>query len=322
MWKKLWLPIICLCCCTSLALSLQDGIAAPAQAKAAPALTAEEAAVQEILKVYTDTFNKHDAAALAEYWAPKAVSVNSDTGSRLVGRDAIKAGFETMFKSLPDCRLTAKVTHFRFLKPDLLTLEGTSTLTSSKDEPSDNTFTALLVKVGENKWNIEHATEAPIPTPATPYDGLKDLEWLVGTWNDETPGVAVEASVQWNEKKTFLLRKFSIQFENEPEAETGTQVIGFDSRTKTIRSWTFSSDGSFGEGVWSNSDDGWRVKFSHTTTDGELVTGTQVITKVDDNTAMVQIVGQEVDGDITPSANPVKMVKKSAAASTTHEPKK
>jgi uncharacterized protein (TIGR02246 family) len=312
MWKKLWLPLICLCCCTGLALSIQDG-GTPPPAKTASEPTAEEKAVAEIIKVYTDVFNKHDAAALAEYWAPKAVSVNSETGSRLVGRDAIKAGFEALFKTLPDCRLSARITSYRFVKADLLTLEGTSTLTCYREEPLDNTFTVMLVKVGDNKWNIEHATEAPVPTPATPYDGLKDLEWLVGTWNDQTPGVTVESNIHWNEKKTFLLRKYMVQYENE-EAETGTQVIGYDSRSKTIRSWTFSSDGSFGEGTWTPSENGWRVKYTHTSTEGELVKGTQVITKLDDNTATVQIVGQEVDGDITPSAAAVKMVKKAAAS--------
>ncbi len=310
---KLFVPLICLCSCTVWAMSGQDG--APA-AKAA--VSPEETAVKDVLKVYADVYNKHDAGKLIEYWTPNAVSLNTETGSRITGRDAIKAGFEQLFKADPKSQLTIRLKHYRFIKPDLLSIEGESVVTSPNQEPAENTFTALLVKVGDI-WQIEQATESSVPTPATPYDGLKSLEWMVGNWADETPGVTVESQISWNAKKTFLIRKYSVQFDNETEVETGSQVIAWDARSKTIRSWTFSSDGSFGEGAWSNNDNEWRVKFNHTGSDGSVTSGTQVINKVNDRTASVQIVGQEVDGQLTPTRPAVKMVKKEATSSS--EPK-
>lgn len=304
---KFLIPLGCLCCCSIWAMSPQDS---PTAAKSAN--SAEDAAVQEILKTYTEVYNKHDAAALAEYWSPSAVSLNTETGSRISGRDAIKAGFEQVFKTEPQSKLTIRLKHHRFLKPDLLSLEGESVINAPNQEPNENTFTALLVKVGD-KWQIEQATESAIPTPATAYDGLKVLEWMVGNWQDDTKGVTVESHINWNDKKTFLLRKYSVQFENDPEAETGTQIIAWDPRSKTIRSWTFSSDGSFGDGAWSSTDNEWRVKFNHTNSDGSVQSGTQVITKVDDQTATVQLVGHEVDGQMSPSRPAVKMVKKTAS---------
>lgn len=308
---KVLLPAACLCCCSVWAMAPQES--SPAAA-AKPAVSAEEALVKEILQVYTDAFNKHDAAGLAEYWGEKAVSVNSETGSRIVGRDAIKKGFEEFFKTMPTCKLSAQVSHFRFLKPDLLTLEGTNVLSSNDQEPVENCFTILLVKVGEKKWAIEHATECSVPTPETAYDGLKDLEWMVGSWKDDTAEVTVESTVTWNPKKTFLIRKFSVQLEKDGDVETGTQVIGWDPRSKSIRSWTFSSDGSFGEGAWSLVDNEWRVKFNHTNSDGSVLSGTQVITKLNDNTAQVEMIGQEIDGAIAPASPAVKMVRQVAAS--------
>ncbi|MBL8825128.1 MAG: SgcJ/EcaC family oxidoreductase [Planctomycetia bacterium] len=306
-----WLiPVLLLSCCTGWAMLPQD------QAPAKAAVSPEQATVDEILKVYTEVFNKHDAAALAEYWAPQAVSLNTDTGTRLTGRDAIKAGFEKHFKEDANCRLSVRIKHFRFLKPDLLTLEGENTLSSPNHEPLENQFTALLVKVGDNKWNIEHAQEASIPEPETPYDGLKSLEWLVGTWKDQSEGVQVESQISWNQNKTFLIRKYMVKFADEEDADTGSQIIGWDPRSKSIRCWTFSSDGSFGEGTWSGSDKEWRVKFNHTNTDGTVLSGTQVITRLDDNTAEVEIVGQELDGVMSPSRPAVKMVKQPAAATS------
>lgn len=314
---KFLVPVLFVFCGSVWALSPQDAAAPGATAK--PTVSPEETAVNEILKVYVDVYNKHDAAALIEYWAPNAVSTSTETGARITGRDAIKAAFEQHFKSNPQCKLTVRLKHFRFVKPEILNIEGETVMTSPNHEPGENLFTALLVKVGE-KWQIEHASESPIPTPATPYDGLKSLEWLVGNWVDDTKEVSVESNITWNQKKTFLIRKFSVQFAGETEAETGTQIIAWDARSKSIRSWTFSSDGSFGEGTWSNTDNEWRVKFNHSSVDGSLITGTQVITKVDDQTANVQLVGHEVDGEMAPTKPAIKMIKKSAA--TTEEPKK
>jgi len=310
---KFLVPVFCLCCCSGLSMFPQDG-AAPA---AKPAVSAEETAVNEILKVYSDVYNKHDAAALIEYWAPNAVSISTETGVRVVGRDAIKTAFETNFKADPQSKLAIRLKHFRYIKPEILCIEGESVITTPKEEPNENVFSAILVKAGE-KWQIEQASESPIPTPATPYDGLKSLEWMLGTWVDDTKGVAVESQLSWNEKKTFLIRKYSVQYENDTECGTGTQIIAWDARSKSIRSWTFSCDGSFGEGSWSNSDNEWRVKYNHTGADGTLQSGTQVLTKIDNSTIQVQVIGNEVDGEMTPSRPAVKMVKKSEAV----EPKK
>ncbi|MFT3882964.1 MAG: nuclear transport factor 2 family protein [Gemmatales bacterium] len=293
---KYLLPALCLCCCSAWAMSPQD-------AAAKPAVSAEEATVTEILKVYADVYNKHDVEKLIEYWSPNAVAINTDTGSRVVGRDALKAAFQQSFKAQPEMKLAIRLKHFRFIKPDFLSIEGESVVTNPSQDPDENTFSAILVKVGD-KWQIEQASESPLPTPATPYDGLKGIEWMVGTWADDSKGVSVESVMSWNPKKTLLIRKYTVQYENETEPETGTQVIAWDSRAKTIRSLSFSSDGSFGEGTWSSSDNEWRVKFNYTTTEGSLVSGTQVLTKVDDNTIKVQTVGQEIDGELVAWPSP------------------
>lgn len=313
---KFLVPVFCLCCCSVWAMSPQDN--APA-ASAKPEVSAEQNAILEILKVYTDVYNKRDAAALIEYWSPNAVAINTETGARIVGKDALKAGFQQLFKARPDIKLAIRLKHHRFIKPDFLSIEGESVVSSPGQEPEENVFSAILVKVGD-KWQIEQASESPIPTPVTPYDGLKGLEWMVGTWVDESKGVSVESEMNWNSKKTLLIRKYSVLYENETEPETGTQVIAWDPRSKTIRSWSFSSNGSFGEGSWSNSDNEWRVKFNYTNTEGALVSGMQVLSKVDENTIKVQVVGQEVDGELSPSRPAVKMIRK--VETTTTEPKK
>src|SRR5690349_21682950 len=147
---KLVVPGLLLLCCTGLAVSWQDTTARPAATTAQPNKDDE---VRQLIKTYVDTFNKHDAKALAEFWSPEAVSVDSETGSRLVGRDAIRAGFEARLKESPNGRLSVKLNAFRYLKPDILSIEGTSTFTEPNEAPDETNFTALLIRNGD-RWQI------------------------------------------------------------------------------------------------------------------------------------------------------------------------
>jgi uncharacterized protein (TIGR02246 family) len=308
---KLVVPGLVLLCCTGLAVSWQDPTVRPAAA--APATNDGE--VRDLIKTYVDTFNKRDAKALAEFWSPEAVSVDSETGSRLVGRDAIRAGFEARLKESPNGRLAVRLNAFRFLKPDILTIEGTSIFTEPNEAPDETNFTALLVRNGD-RWQIEQATESPPAHPASAHDALRKLEWIVGTWADDSPGVRVETEAKWSDKKNFLIRKYTVTFDGDAEPVVGTQIIGWDPRARTIRSWTFSEDGSFGEGTWSFADNEWRVKVNNVQADGDVTSGTQILTRVDGRTVKVQMVGEEVNGELAPTRPAVTMVRKEAASET------
>jgi hypothetical protein len=89
----------------------------------------------------------------------------------------------------------------------------------------------------------------------------------------------------------------------------GTQIIGWDPRAKQIRSWTFNSDGSFGEGLWSRNQDEWLVRTSQTLPDGRAATATQVIQRLDNDAVTVQTIGKEVDGVLEPASDPVTVAR-------------
>lgn len=319
---KFAIPIAGLLACTAWALQPPEraghGTPPPAKPDAPPQGARPEVkpdgVVSKAIDDYTAAYNKHDAAALAEFWAPDAVSQDGDTGERIVGRDAIRKHFESFFKEHPDGRLAIRVDHVRHIKPDIVTLEGVATITSPQADPDENTFSAILVKSGD-RWFIDMAKETARPALASSHDALKSLEWMIGTWADDTPGVDVETSARWSENKTFLLRQYSVTYEGQPPIR-GTQVIGWDPRSKTIRSWTFGADGSFGEGTWAQSGSEWRVRFSHVRNDGSVLSGLQIITKNDDSSATVQTVGREIDGEPAPSTVPIKTMRKSESRDT------
>ena len=209
-------------------------------------------------------------------------------------------------------RLFGRVHHLRLVKPDVARVEGEATVNSPEMEPSRVTFSAILVNQN-NKWMIDSIEETPIRVPASSYDALRDLEWLVGHWVDESEEARVDTEFRWTAGRAFLLRSYSIETAD-GGLQQGTQVIGLDPRSNEIRSWSFNSDGSFGDGIWSKNGDDWIVKSSETLPDGLAASGTFVMEEIDENTMTMQLIGLEVEGEPRPASEVVTIVRSSEQA--------
>lgn len=290
----------------------------PAEGKTAPAtagtldttpdeMDPTEAAIREQLRAYVTVFNKHDAADVTKYWSADGVSIDLETGERTEGRESLQQEFAEFFKQYPQARLSGHADTVRMVRPDVALVEGQVTLVTGEGDPIESSYTALLVKE-QDRWLINSSQERDLPQPATSYDALKELEWLVGTWQDDVENASVITTVRWSESRAFLIRSFNVQHED-GDSLSGTQVIGWDPLNKQIRSWTFHSDGSFGEGFASKNDKDWMIKMSHVHGDGRVSSGTQVITRVDDDTLSVQTIGETIDGELVPASDPVTVVR-------------
>lgn len=265
------------------------------------------AVVRERLTSYVETFNQGDAAPVVEYWTTDAVSVQEESGERTEGREALLTEFKRFFEDFPNAQLTGAVEHVQMVGDDVAIAEGDVTLITGPGEPTQAIFTAVLKKQG-GKWLIASSHERDLPTPPTPYDALKELEWAVGTWQDQIDGATVTSTVRWSPSQAFLLRSYHAQYEDGEEA-SGTQVFGWDPLAKQIRTWTFHSDGTFGDGTVSNNGDEWIIKMNQIQSDGTLASGTTVITKIDDDTLQVQKLGESLDGEPVPASDPVTVVR-------------
>lgn len=276
--------------------------AAPGAAKAAEAADELKAAI----KAYVEAFNKHDHATLGAMWSESGVYTDKETGDKAEGREAIQQDFEALFKEKPDARLTGELADVRFIKPDVALVEGRASVYFQGEEPVLSSFSAVMIKDGD-KWLLDSVNETAVPQPASSRDALADLEWMIGNWQDDSEEAMVATQVRWSPNEAFLIRSFAAQIGDE-EYE-GTQVIGFDPAIQQIRSWSFYSDGSFGDATWSHNNGEWVVKGTHRLADGRLAAGTQVITPIDENTINVQLIAQTVDGEPAPSAEPIKVVR-------------
>jgi uncharacterized protein (TIGR02246 family) len=270
-------------------------------------IRADEAAIHKFLRQYVDTFNKQDLDSVSAMWAENATWVDRETGERTEGRAAIRADLAEVFKKPKKTRLAGSVDRVRLIKPDVASVEGKTTTAVPDEEASVSQFTAVLVKHGDS-WQIDSIEEMSVPQPPTAYDALKDLEWLNGTWMDDSKDSPVISTFCWSGSKSFLIRTFASK-EGEETTPLGTQIIGWDPRSHQIRSWTFNSDGSFGDGVWSKSGKDWLIKSTQTLADGRAASGTYVISPVDDTKFTLKLIGNEVEGEPIPSSDPVSFVR-------------
>lgn len=269
------------------------------------------ASVRERISQYVATFNEHNADEIGSFWTDDCVWTNEQTGERTSGRETLVQEFARFFQENEGARLTGDVEEARLIRPDVCVVEGQATLFLPDADPNVSAFTAVLVKEGD-QWLISSSHERNVPEPPTPYDALRELEWFVGTWEDQTEGARVTTTVRWSANRAFLIRSFTAEIEGSDTVQ-GTQVIGWDPLNKQIRSWTFNSDGSFGEGTVARHDDSWTMKMWQILSDGRLASGTSVLTVVDDNTITVQKIGETVDGEPSPAADPVTVVRIDAA---------
>lgn len=118
----------------------------------------------------------------------------------------------------------------------------------------------------------------------------------------------METKFSWAPGGAFLVRSFKTQLADGVGYQ-GTQVIGWDPRASQIRSWSFDSDGAFGDGVWSRNGDTWTIQSTQTLADGGAASGAYLLTKVDDDTLTLRLVGHEVDGQPLPSRPAIKVVR-------------
>jgi hypothetical protein len=89
----------------------------------------------------------------------------------------------------------------------------------------------------------------------------------------------------------------------------GTQVVGWDPIESQIRSWTFDSEGGFGQGRWIQDGNRWLVKTSYVLASGERASALNVFTYVDQNTFRWQSIGREIGGELQPNIPEVTVVR-------------
>ena len=269
--------------------------------------------VRKVATAYMAAFNKGDAEAVAALWTPNGDFIGP-RGELIKGRDAIQKGFEDFFALNQDTRLKIGITSIRFVGTDVAVLDGTTEVTPPlQGPPAEVRATVILVKRGD-RWLIESARDTLTYTPSN-YNQLKELEWLIGDWEDtgDESDVSVESTCGWTMNKNFVIRKFSAQVRGRISA-AGTQVIGWDPREDAIRSWVFDSTGGFAQAVWKREGNRWIITASGVLQDGTEVSSTNVVTRVDDDTFTFWSGHRTTNGQPEPDVEEIEVRRKTPPA--------
>jgi uncharacterized protein (TIGR02246 family) len=272
-------------------------------------VSADETAIRKAIDSYIAAFNRGDALAMAQHYSEQGLYVDPITGDRLVGREAIAKGMASLFADGAKPKLSVEVDSVRLLDEKVAVEEGTAAVVREDEAPELSTYLAIHVKK-DGKWSLDSVRETMLPEPEVDESGpLDDLSWMIGRWIDKSDEATVETICDWTLNKAFITRTFSVTVKGQP-VMSGTQVIAWDPSRERIRSWVFDSDGTFGEGIWTQQENRWTIRASNTLADGKKGTAVHIITKIDDNSFTWQSIGREVDGEILPNVDPITIVRR------------
>jgi uncharacterized protein (TIGR02246 family) len=266
--------------------------------------------IHNLLKAMTTAYNQADAKGLAAVFTDDAILFDQD-GKEVRGRDPIGQHYGEAFDIGPTCKIVEEVEEVHFLSPDVASVIGHFHLDDEKGTSLFSGRYSLIAVRKQNQWKLAELRDLANASRDTADKGgrLRELEWLVGDWIDEGEDGKGASTVRWEEGQKFLVRKYSIQAAGEP-GRSGTQWIGWDPQAKQIRSWVFDSEGDFGQGQWTRSDNAWIIKASGVTGDGLTTSSTEVIEPINKDSLKMRSTDRVVGTELLPDIEETVMVRK------------
>lgn len=267
-----------------------------------PDRAADRTAVRDRTQEFLKTLAKGDPKKVAALWTATGEYVRGDLTIR--GRSNIEKAYAEHLKKKQPGAVTVEGESIRFLSDDTAVQEGVFVV--KRPNPAEtmrSVFSILYVRSG-GKWYFGLVREWP-EAPS-----LQDLAWLAGSWKFQSDGAETRMVVEWTESKKYLLCRTT--YKSDDQTTTATQILAVHPATGAIQSWTFESDGSLGEAVWSRTDKGWTAKVTSYTADGAKATATTTLTPVDENAFSFQSTERTVDGEKAADVGPIKVTRAAA----------
>lgn len=270
----------------------------------------DEAAILAVARAFTEAFNAGDAAKIAATFSPDG-QIEAQDGSQTRGTEALTARYKALFEGTPGVKLDATIDSLTFHGPDTAIAEGGTLFIEPDGAAAPGRFRSVFVR-RDGRWQTADIRDLP-DVPLTPYEHLKELEWLVGEWVDEAGAATVHTTCAWDDNRSFLIRKFTI-VEGGTNTFSGTQRIGWDAAGGQIKAWMFDSDGGHGESYWSHDGkDRWVGKSVSTLPDGRLASATQIITRTGPDSMTWASEDRTLGDEIVPDLAPITIVRKPPA---------
>lgn len=230
-------------------------------------------AAKKLLAALAKAYNASDAKAIGEQFTPGGEFVDGDDNV-FQGREAIIREFAALFENNPKGAVELAVDDVREISPGVLAVDCTGTFPGGEGaEPTEVDLSALVVKQADGRWLLASVRSEGETSVRTPHTRLKQLEWLIGEWLDESDESTMHTTTRWSDDGNFILTDFTIRVAGR-SVMTGTQRIGWDASLEKFKSWVFDSEGGHAEGIWTELDDRWVVKATGVNPEGDACSAT------------------------------------------------
>ena len=276
------------------------------KAAASPEASPDARAIGELLGRFVKAYNAKDARALGDLFTPDA-EIEDDDGDLTRGRDAIVARFAKMFGDGQSGILSVTTDSLRFLTKDLAIEEGTASLTLGGGAATQTNRYSVIYTRLDGRW-LHTRIRDEQPDEVSPHEQLRQLEWMLGEWVNESDDGIVKTHCKWSDDGNFLLREFDVKVEGRI-ALRGTQRIGWDGQRKQFRTWVFDDRGGFAEGLLSRDGERWITRASGVRSDGRSVSTTNAITALGKDRILWETLERTVGGEAVPGTDQFYLVR-------------
>jgi len=271
----------------------------------------DEKAIREAAAKYAEAYGKGDIETLVSQFAPDA-TYDEGQGPVIVGRDAIRKALAANLADGAGTKMAIDIKSIRFTKGRAIEI-GTATFTPAKGDSTTVAYRAIHAKQPDGKWLMTGVAPDVTAEGATTAGPLDELAWMLGTWKDDEAEVDLESTCRWDANRRFMIRTFVVKEAGAPSLEV-TEIIGWDAANRIVRSWVFDSDGGTAQNTWSQRGDEWIILAKGTLPDGAKGNAVNIIRRMDDNQYLWSSTNRDVDGDMLPDIDNVKMIRTTAMA--------
>jgi uncharacterized protein (TIGR02246 family) len=261
----------------------------------------DEAAVRKATADFIKAAEKGDARAVSALWTEEGEYIDED-GTTIRGRAAIEAAYAKAFAKDKKLKVEITVESIRFPSKDTAIEEGyAKSYKGDAEHPTTSRYSVLHVREG-GRWLMALLREWPDEGVS-----LRDLDWLIGTWEAKTEEAEVRTTYEWDAKKNSIRCHITIKGKN--RNVSALQVLLKDPRTGQLRSWLFDDDGGFGDSTWTRDGKRWIIAATGVQADGGELTASNILTPVDKDAFSWQSTERTLDGESLPNVPPVKVTR-------------
>lgn len=266
-----------------------------------PARAADRAAIDKLKQNLAQAFAEGDSTKVSALLTEGAELVPEDASPQR-GRHDIEQAFERFFRD-PDnkAKIEFEPDELRFISRDTATEEGHIKITKGHSAPRIQQYRLMMVRE-DGKWLM-----ASIKEWDSDEAELKELDWLIGSWEAKQGDVEVHTNYEWFGDNAFIRSNITLTIGE--KTRSGMQVIGKDPRTDELHVWTFELGGGMAEGTCTRDGDAWLFQMEGMSAEGNAVSNTNILARINHDTMTWQPVNITVDGEQRTNMPPVKVTR-------------